>query len=319
MKRLAELAGVSRQAVSAVLNNRWKDIRLSEKTHDKIEAVIRQTQFHPSSLGRALALQRSQLIGVVTCSVNYCFFPEALQGIEDMAEEKGCGLLVMTTRNSDARQEQTLQFMLDRHVEGLLLHSFATISPAMRMRLRDGQTPVVYFAADSSALLEGSLFACTDGQTMGTLGIEHLIHRGHRHIVGVDLMECLCEGIAAAIRNSSVPIRFDCWRRLSCDDVYRRWKTMTDRPTALFFMGDDVANRFLNIALREGIRVPDELAILGTDDMPIAADAVIPLSTIAQPKYEQGHAAARMLFDLIDGKAVRSTVLSPSLIIRKTT
>jgi len=319
MKKVAELAGVSRQAVSAVLNNRWKEIRLSDRTRRKIEAVLEKSQFKPNSLGRALVLQKSQLIGVAVSAINYSFFPEALQGVEDLAEKKGYGLLVMTTRDQADRQEQIIRFMLDRHVDGLLLHSFVEIRPSLQARIRERNLPVVYLGRDGTAFLPESKSAGTDGRRIGVLGFQHLAQRGHRHIVGVDLMDCVREGVQAAAKDRAGTIRVEFWNELSYRDAWSRWRDSSARPSAMFFMGDDMACKFMNLAVPAGIRIPEQLAIVGVDDIPAAAEAVIPLTTIAQPKYEQGLAAAQLLFDLMEGKKRESIVFQPSLVVRNTT
>ncbi|NLX20121.1 MAG: LacI family transcriptional regulator [Phycisphaerae bacterium] len=319
MKEIARLAGVSRQAVSAVLNNRWKEIRLSEPTRRKIEAVLQQTQFKPNSLGRALVLQKSQLIGVVVSAVNYSFFPEALQGMEDLAEQEDYGLLVMTTRDNADRQEQIIRFMLDRNVDGLLVHSLPKIHRPLQDRIRQRNMPVVYMGGDGTSFFPEARSVATDGRQIGALGIRHLMERGHRHIACVDLMDCVRQGVQALLTKSSEKVQVEFWEGLSYREAWKRWHDAPVRPTAVFFMGDDMACRFLSLAIPAGVLIPNQLAVLGVDDIPAAADALIPLTTVAQPRYEQGLAAARLLLDLVKGKEAESIVLQPRLVVRQTT
>lgn len=132
------------------------------------------------------------------------------------------------------------------------------------------------------------------------------------------------QGIDGASQALHTPPLIEHWShdrlaRYPMEEVFGRWLATTRRPTALFFNGDHMACSFMNLALRRGLRIPQDVAILGVDDAPQSAEAVVPLTTVAQPKYEQGQMAARILFDLIDGRPPRQVIFQPELIIRSST
>jgi DNA-binding LacI/PurR family transcriptional regulator len=320
MQHIAELAGVSRPAVSAVLNNRWKQVRIKKETRDKILNILQKTHYRPSSLGTALVRQRSMLIGVMISSVDFAFVPKALQAIEDGAESKGYGVVVMTSRTNPDRQEQILRFMQARHVDGLIFSPLQGVTPppALAEWVAQG-IPAVQLFGLSVPGLPKIPSVCTDGEEVGRLGIRHLLERGHRHIVTAGgLMKCVIEGIDPIAGRRKNRIKVEHWPATTPQETFDRWQNAHPRPTALFTI-DEFACPFMSIALRHGIRIPQDLALIGIDDIPAAAQAIIPLTTVCQPKYEQGQSAVQALFDLIDGKKVHDRILQPTLIQRQTT
>ena len=315
IREIAELAGVSSAAVSAVLNNRWKQIRLTKQTRDKIAAVIKETRFQPNTAGKALAYRRSFVIGMIVEKINFSFLPEALEGIEDLTEQKGYGLLMMTTRKDPARQERILNYLLARNVEGMLLGPGIDIPPTFLETLAARVIPLVQMGEAP----EGKSFACVDGAQIGYLGMRHLLERGHQRIACWGTSPMIHEGIDRAIRESGREVRIDHWPFCDPMESMDQWFGDTDRPTALFVGSDEVASRILHRAIRQGVKIPEELALVGVNDTQAAAEAAIPLTTVAQPKYEQGQAATRLLFDLMEGKPAQSVVLQPNLVVREST
>jgi len=315
IREIAELAGVSNAAVSAVLNNRWKQIRLTEQTRDKIAAVIKKTRFQPNTAGQALVCRRSFVMGMIVEKIHFSFLPEALEGVEDLTEQKGYGLLKMTTRKDPARQERVLNYLLARNVEGMLLGPGITIPPTFLEILAARDIPVVHMGQSP----EGKSFACVDGAQIGYLGMRHLLERGHRHVACWGTSPLIHQGIDRAISESGREVRIAHW--LFCDPMESmdQWFDATDRPTAIFVGSDDIASRILHRAIRQGVKIPDELALVGVNDTQAAVEAAIPLTTVSQPKYEQGQAATQLLFDLMEGKPAQSVVLQPHLVVRETT
>jgi LacI family transcriptional regulator, purine nucleotide synthesis repressor len=315
LQKIAALAGVSSAAVSAVLNNRWKEIRLTEQTRDKIEEVLKKNQFQPHPVGKALAFRRSFMIGMVVEEINFSFLPEALQGVEDYTEQKGCGLLLMTTRKDHARAEQVVKFLLARNVDGILIGPLVDLPKPMRQTLAERKVPLVFLGRPE----ESSRHVCVDGFQIGALGIRHLLGRGHRHIACWGMSGKVREGISQTASEFEGKKQIDHWPLCTYQDAMELYTAASPRPTALFAYSDEMACKLLNLAIRRGIQVPGQLALMGIDDTPAAAEAVIPLTTIGQPKYEQGLAAAQILFDLIEGKPGKNITLKPKLVIRETT
>lgn len=315
IKKIAALAGVSTAAVSAVLNNRWKEIRLTEKTRDRIEEVLKKHHYQPHMVGKALVVRRSLVIGMVVEKINFSFLPEALEGVEDLTEQKDYGLLLMTTRQSDSREEKVLNFLLARSVDGIILGPGVDIPKSLQPTLTARNTPVVYLGRQE----DKHAFVCVDGHQIGYLGIQHLIARGHRTIGCWNMQSLMGKGIDRAVAESGEKIQITHWPACPPREIITLWLNADPRPTALFVNGDDAACRLLHLALRRGVRIPEELAIVGVDDIPAAEEAAIPMTTVAQPKHEQGLAAVELLFDLMEGRPAKSIILQPTLVVRETT
>ncbi len=131
-------------------------------------------------------------------------------------------------------------------------------------------------------------------------------------------MKCVIEGINPIAARRKNRLTVEHWPAITPQETFERWQNADPRPTALFTY-DEFACPFMNIALRHNIRIPQDLALIGIDDIPAAAQAIVPLTTVCQPKYEQGQSAVQVLFELIDGKKAHDRILQPTLIQRQTT
>jgi LacI family transcriptional regulator len=323
MQEIATLAGVSRTAVSAVLNNVRGTIRLNEETRRKIESVLRKTNYRANTVGKALALGRSLVIGVIVTEIDRSFTPQALQAIEDFTEKSGYGVLLMTTRNDPARSDQVMEFMLERRVEGIIFGDWSGLSEKIRNTLIEKNIPLTYLFQHPENQLPRSGYVCVDPHQVGYLAVRHLLDLGHRHIVCAGVGDRVQEGIRQAASEVTTSKKIETWPwQTSTPDgrePFEHWLRTKPRPTAMFIQSDEFACQIINLAIRQGIQIPRDLALVGVDDIPAAAQAAIPLTTISQPKYEQGLAAIQTLFDLIEGKPPQNLILKPTLVKRQTT
>jgi LacI family transcriptional regulator len=254
--------------------------------------------------------------------VHSSFVPTVLQAVEDFTEKQDYGVLLMSTRNDLRREEQVLEFMLARNVDGIIVRSISGLSTRMKTLLAERQVPVVYLCQSPANGLPGAGSVCGDAFQIGYLGAGHLLERGHRHIACVGMMAEIRPGIAAAASGTAGQV-IEYWPMPDLpgtgEAIVTRWMNAPVRPTAMFIAGDEVACLAMNAALQQGIRIPQDLALVGIDDIPIAAQAAVPLTTVSQPKYDQGQAAARVLFDLMEGKPAQNLVFAPTLVRRRTT
>jgi LacI family transcriptional regulator len=322
MQDIAKLAGVSRTAVSAVINN-MKTIHIKPETRQKIEKVLRETNFKPNPLGKSLATGKSFMIGMTTGEIATSFVPQRIEGIEDFLEERGYGLLLRTSRYEEEREIRDLEYMLERRVDGLIIDSQILMTARIREELMHRKIPTVYLSHRPSSPLPGTSFVCVNGSQSGYLGIRHLRERGYRHIACAGMTDWIKEGIFQAEKEfpKTKALEFWPWEKGEniSEHTFDRWWKASPRPEALFINGDEFALRVMTLSLRRGIRIPEDLAILGLDDIPMAAEALIPLSTIAQPKYEQGRGACQLLFDMMNGKPANEIIYQPQLIHREST
>ncbi len=326
METIASMAGTSRAAVSAVMNpRRGGTIRVSPDTRQRIESIIERMEYRPNPIGRALASGRSSLIGMLVESVEASFLPKLIEAVEDGAENHQYGVLVMTTRGNIARQTRSLKLMLEKQVEGVILGGLygEKFDRLILQQLRSRRVALVFLAYSPADSMKGAGSVRVDGGLIGEMAIGHLMELGHRRIACVGASDWMRQGIqrasgpGAAIDNWS----FDSHAERPMAEVLDRWSKMEGsvRPTALFINGDEHAISLLNLAVRSGVRVPQELSVVGVDDLPQAAEALVPLTTVRQPKYHQGLAASELLFDMINGAEPRHILLKPEMVIREST
>lgn len=210
MQKVAELAGVSRAAVSAVLNHRWQEVRISDETRKRIEVIIEENHYIPHTIGQALVMRRSLTVGLILPTVGGSFTPMIVQGIEDISEARGYGVLMMTTRYQPERQEKILNFMLERNIDGVIVEPSLHVGSSMRKRLLEMELPIVEMSSRTDDALPTSRFVCTDGMEIGRLGGRRLFQGGHRHIAWIGGTGYgVYDGIQATAGECSEPTRVE--------------------------------------------------------------------------------------------------------------
>jgi len=243
--------------------------------------------------------------------------------VEDFAEKRGYGVLLMTYRGDAERQRQILEFMFDRRVDGIIVGPGFETRGSAGCLLREKKMPVMYMCHRPRDPLPGSHYVCVDGVQIGYLAGRHLLRTGYQHIACMVWSDWVLKGVEQAISEHMGKMPFEYWPWESSPDqakhIFERWLKADPRPSAILVPSDECAGQIMNRALRRGLRIPADLAIMGIDDIPVAREAIIPLTTVNQPKYEQGWSAAEVLFDLIDGKPGKDIILQPRLVQRQTT
>jgi len=318
---LARLAGVSRPMVSAVLNNKADQVRMSPKTRKRIESLIRKTGFRANQIGKSLATGKSALIGLLLNQVQQSYVPELIEAIEDQAQIRGRGVLLMSSRNDADRERQALELMIEKRVEGLLWSLPRKDLAVNLRRLGSLGIPSVVMGV-RPPLPKGSAAVYVDAVKAGYLAIRHLIDLGHRFIACAETEDWIKEGIERARSESRERVKIVYWptepffeRR---ERFFTAWRSKSN-PTALFIAHDYIACQVMNFAMRAGVKIPGELAVVGRDDIPEAANHLVPLTTLRQPRYEQGRIACDLLLDMIDHKPVKNIILEPQLVVRQST
>lgn len=317
---LARLAGVSRPMVSAVLNGKAEKVRMSAITRAKIEAIIRETGFRPSQVGKALATGRSAMVGLLMFRAHMSFIGEWIEAIEDSVSENGRGVLMLTTRGDEKRERDALQLMHEKRVEGIIL-------AALGNRTAEQYAPIIelgvpWVCLGNNANVHGAGVVCVDGERVGRLVAEHVLACGYRSLAHAAVDEWVIRGIHGVFNENHAQVRVSDWGGEndwgSADNFVERWHA-SDKPEVVFIGNDEWACDAMSVAMRAGFRVPDDIAFIGKDDIPLAASYPIGLTTIAQPRYEQGEAASQLLLEMIDGKPSRKIILQPKLIVRQST
>jgi DNA-binding LacI/PurR family transcriptional regulator len=321
MGDVARLAGVSHMTVSRVLN---QPDSVRPETRDRVRLAIEQLGYRRNSAARSLVTRRSQTLGVVCFDTTLYGPASTLNGIERAAEDAGYAISVASLRRSTTEAAaQAVQRLVDQSVEGLVLIVPETSAAGSFFRALPTGLPVV---AVESALPEITSVAVD--QVLGArLLTEYLLSLGHETVYHVrgpsDWSEAngRVEGWQGALedRGLAVPKPFPCdW---SAKSGYLAGQKLAKSPrlTAVFTANDSMALGVLRAFHEAGVRVPEDVSVVGFDDIPEAAFMTPPLTTVKQPFSEVGRHSIETLLAEIDGTGPGSGtfVIPPELIVRQ--
>jgi LacI family transcriptional regulator len=327
LKELAARAQVHPSTVSRVANQD-PSLRIAPATRSRIEALLRETEYRPNGVARGLKLKQSLVLAVVIPDITNPFFGALFRGIEDGASPRGYQVLLCNTDGSPDRQRAHLQALTARRVDGIILASAFLRDPAVRW-LRHQHIPHVLVNRFSEAL---DPFVGSDDVAGARLATQHLIDLGHvriGHLAGqatVSTGVLRRRGYMAALADAGLPANPDHLAESGFTEEGGARATalllgQAGGPTAIFAVTDTAAVGAYGFARQAGLRVPQDLAIVGYNDIPLASRLVPGLTTVHVPIHEFGSAAVRMLLDQIDGVKVLPTrvVFTPQLMARGST
>ncbi len=306
LSEIAARVGTSSITVSRVLN---APHLVSEELRKQIESVIAELGYLPNRAARALASARSDSVAVLIPSLSNTVFTALLEGVRDVLHTNGYRTLIGDTRYSPEEEENLLRAYLEHSPDGILITGFDQ-TPATRELLKKSRIPVVHMMelTESSAYAVG-LRQFDAGQAM----TRHFLERGYRRIgfIGAQLdprvMERLAgyrtvlqeAGLSSPQREVLDPTPSSIG--LGAKLLDRLLKQAPDCD-AIFCCNDDLAHGVLFECQRRNIRVPEQLAVAGFNDLSASAWICPSLTTIATPRYDIGHAAASMLLQLMKGE-----------------
>jgi LacI family transcriptional regulator len=327
IRDVARRGGVSVGTVSNVLNH---PELVAEETLERINKVIAEIGFIPSLAARQLRGARSPAIGLVVLNVEP-FFTNVAQGVEAAASEVDHLVILCDSAGDAKREDRWLRLLEEQQVSGVLL-SLARGSPSrLHNELRKRGTPIVLLEHESRRRDQCSV--AVDNVEGGRLAARHLAELGHERIALVNGPRSFtqCEdrraGFLAELRAHGLSLRAE-------DDVEMPEMTLTSggaaahrllarkrRPTAVFLTDDLMAIGAERAIFALGLRQPDDVAVVGYDDVPFAAMAFVPLTTIRQPAYNLGFTSAQLLLEESAGGEHSHVhkVFTPELVVREST
>ncbi|WP_344492083.1 LacI family DNA-binding transcriptional regulator [Glycomyces endophyticus] len=326
MKDVARAAGVSVGTVSNVLN---RPEAVAEETRARVLAAIADLGYVRNDSARQLRAGRSRTVAIVVLDVANPFFTDVVRGAEPLVESAG-GVVTVCDSGEDVRRERRhLELLEEQRVLGLLITPVDDSSASWIERLSGHDIPVVL--VDRGAGRHPHCSVAVDDVHGGRLAAQHLVERGHRKIAFIGgpssipqvadrLGGCreVCEESGVELEVFTTPgLNFQAGR-----EAIELMLGSEDRPTAVFCANDLVALGALQGLTMHGVKVPQECAIVGYDDIDFAAAAAVPLSSVRQPRAQLGRTAAQLLFDEIaegGDHTHRNVVFQPELIARAST
>lgn len=333
LEDIAKKAGVSRSTVSRVINS---EPYVSEKTRIRVMAVIEQESFRPNPAARMLVTQRTRIIGVVVPQISNVFFadnsyfPMLLQGTSSAINERDHSMLLWLQQNGENREHFGQRIAENRLMDGAVLCSIVDSDPIVQAMV-DAGIPFVAVERPmgfAPELAEQFSYVSVDNVHSATMAVEHLIRLGRRriaHITGhltIADGQDRVQGYKLALQHAGLPVD----EKLIFPGFFNReygyigMKALLKyKPDALFAAGDTTAQGALQALHEAGVRVPEDIAIVGFDDLDVATQTRPTLTTIRQPIQQKGNTAAALLIDKIEQRAngPQRVLLPTELVIRQ--
>ncbi|ENM6579767.1 substrate-binding domain-containing protein [Vibrio alginolyticus] len=326
MKDIAKLAGVSTSTVSHVIN---KTRFVSEEISERVNNAAKELNYYaPSALARSLKVNRTKTIGMLVTTSTNPFFGEVVKGVERSCYQKGYSLILCNTEGDNERMRQSINTLLQKRVDGLILMCSSLEGERIDVFERYPDIPVVVM--DWGPMLFTSDKIQDNSLRGGYLAAKYLIDCGHTEIGCITgplikhQAQMRYEGYKRAMNEAGLEFNAN-WiieSDFECEGGYQAFKKMAQRgalPSSIFVSNDMMAMGVINAANELGIKVPDDLSIIGYDDIHIAKFMSPSLTTIHQPKYRLGQAAVETLVRKLDEKSTEAQVvqLEPALVERK--
>ncbi len=322
---VAARAGVSVGTVSHTINH---PELVSPRTRRAVERAIKALGFVPNQQARVLTGLTSQVIGLIVLDVVSPFFMEAARAVERAAREAGHVVILCNSDNDPDRQAQLVQILAAQRVRGVLLTPASDGHRAEQRPQAAANLPVVFLDYKPAG---EECSVSVDDVAGARLAVQHLLELGHERVafVGgghglrqhVERAQGAREAIlAAGLDPASALVEVTQDGLGISDGVLAAGRLLEgELPTGIFCGNDMMAFGVYRGLNRAGVKVPDDVALVGYDDIDFAADWVVPLTSVRQPTDELGYLAAQLLFEHSAGDAGhvhRQTVLQPELIVR---
>jgi len=325
---IARLAGISRSTVSRVINNHPS---VRPAVRERVLSVINEQGYAPQAAARQLVTQRTHIIGVLfPRSAHFLLdnpiFASIGQGIGQACAQHGyIPMLSLSLREME--QHMLLNMLRSRHFDGVVLVSSERDDP-IQIFLEEAHIPYARIGHDPGRT--DPCYVAIDETEGAYKAVKHLISLGHQRIgviKGPAWETCTpqrLEGYTRALGEAGLPFDPDLvaegdWLHTSGYDAMQQFLYLPQPPTAVFSMNDMMAAGVLHTLYEHGLRVPDDIAIVGFDDVPQTRIIIPPLTTIRQPSSEMGLRATEMLIAQLEGKECEPShlILPTTLVVRQ--
>jgi DNA-binding LacI/PurR family transcriptional regulator len=325
IKDIARAANVSHSTVSRALRN---SPLVNFETAEQIRKIARDANFRISAVARSLATGRTNTFGVVVTTIADPFAAEVVQGIEDEANTHGYSVILANSGANPEREMKVVHSFEERRVDGILVMS-SRVGSLYLGHLAEMKVPIVLINNQHPDEFVYSVMI--DNVDASEEATRHLIQFGHRRIAyigdrgGFQSESERHEGYKNALAAANIQYLPELVRQAdstpeSAMQAVDQLLALPQPPTALFCYNDITAVGALFAARRHGCKVPDDLSVMGFDDLPLASYLNPTLTTIRQPMRAMGQQATGILFRLLDGADVEnSSRVSGQLVIREST
>lgn len=330
IKDIARMAKVSHTTVSRALNDKS---RIKDETKKRILSIARQLNYRPNFIARSLVMKQTKTLGLVITTIANPFYTELSQGIETTAIGLGYNIILCSTNYDLSVERQYTDMLRSKGVDGIIFTSAHMGDPNI-IGLAEEGFPIVLVNRRTyhPTVREKVDYIGVDNIRGGFLAVEHLIKLGHDRIgviggssessVGFERLEGGKKALATyglgVVGNYFLEGDF---LRGSGYRGGKEFLKMTPHPTAIFATNDYMALGTYQAIIEEGMKVPEDIALIGFNDIEFTSMKGVELTTIGQKKYEMGALAVKTLIERIEGREAgpsKEIILDPELIVRKT-
>jgi len=324
IRDVAQLAGVSHQTVSRVIN---QYDRINPDTRKKVEGAIEVLGYHPSAIARSMSYGGTRTFACISPNLTDYTFASMIEGAETYARQHGYFLITASAPNADSFYSLVDQLVKSRRTEGLLV-----INPYADKRYLSlpKDVPVVLMGARPRT--EGLASVALDDVQGGYLATRHLLSLGHKQIALIagpleeDCVQDRIKGYKNALDDAGLPfenslICFGDWSATSGQSGVENLLRQEVKFTAIFAQNDRMATGAIHFLQKTGLQIPEDVSVVGFDDMPLASYFNPSITTIRQDIPILGHNAVRLLINKIEnpGEEIQQLLYTPELVIRDST
>jgi LacI family transcriptional regulator len=330
MKDIARDLGVSVVTISKVLRNH-PDV--GDETRERVLARVKELDYRPNLAARSLVTGRTYLVGLVVPDLLHPFFAEIAKSISEVLRERGYYLIVSSSEEDPVLEEQEIDQLLARRLDALIVASCRT-NVDLFFRIEKQKTPYVLIDRTFPGL--SANFVGVDDLAAGVLATKHLIEAGCKrvaHIRGPETSPAIrrLEGYKQGLAQAGMRItddyiiselKGDVETKQRGAEAMSRLLNLRKRPDGVFCFNDPMAMGAMNYALDHGVRIPEDIAVIGCGNLHYDDSLRVPLSSIDQHSRHIGEEAARIALGTLNSKVVskpETIVLQPELIVRRST
>lgn len=327
IKDIARLAKVSTTTVSRVINHKSEGV--SEDTRKKILDLVKELNYQPNALARGLVTKKTKTIGLIIPDISNPFFPDIARGVEDSANRQGYNVFLCNTDDNLDKESEYINALKEKYVDGIIF-TLASIPKYEHILdlIKSGIPVVMMDRLIESKDIKGVFLDNFQG---GYIATKHLIELGHTKIA--------C--ITGPLQTKTAIERYEGYQKALMDAKIELDKSLIiesdykmdggikaaeqllkkKQMTGLFACNDLMAYGAYKAIKACGYKIPEDVSIVGFDDIQISQMLETQLTTIKQPTYDMGVSAAKMLISLIEEKRIRKKIVrfEPQLIIRQST
>jgi len=322
---IAKKAGVSPSTVSRALEDHP---RIGTTTRKRIQELAREMDYVPSTVAKSLAANKTWTIGMVLATISDPFMGRVVEGVEQAAIEAGFNVFISTSQNDRQREIAAIKMLQKRRVDGIIVIASHLLDQYPGFFVRS-KVPIVIINEQKPG--ETMHFVTVDDVHAAQLAVEHLLALGHCRIGYVSVtnrpksnqyrLKGYQDALEAAGIASDPTLIFT---SPTIEDHAKRGEASLEPlldagATAVFCYNDTAAMSLLAACYKRGVSVPDNLSVIGFDDIDMAAYTIPPLTTIRQPRFELGQRSMRMMLALLSGQLPENQIVPGELVVRQTT